>query len=130
MNKSIYRAEIDFDAIDYLGIEDFDGNKYLKGFPIHQYSHIRTEEGDEFPVKQDTWAINFEDMIDEKENPLFASINKETGKGGDLVTYKDYPQKYTLIYDSKNGVKAINLLNEDDTGYVLNTRLKIVGVQE
>ena len=130
MNKSIYRAEINFDAIDYLGIEDFDGDKYLKGVPIHQYSHIRVENGDEFPVKEDTWSINFEDMINEEGNPLFASINKKTGKGGDLVTYKDYPEKYTMIYDSKNGVKAVSLLNEDDIGYVLNPRLKIVGIQE
>lgn len=130
MNKSIYRAEINFDAIDYLGIEDFDGDKYLKGVPIHQYSHIRVENGDEFPVKEDTWSINFEDMINEEGNPLFASINKRTGKGGDLVIYKDYPEKYTMIYDSKNGVKAVSLLNEDDIGYVLNPRLKIVGIQE
>lgn len=129
MNKAVFRAEINFSAIDYA-IEDLEDCKYLKGVPVHKYTHIRTESGDEFPVKQDTWAINFEDMINEEKEPIFASINKETGKGGDIVTYNDYPQKYTMIFDSKNGVKAVCLENEDNTGYVLNPRLKIVGVQE
>lgn len=81
------RAEIDFDLIDYLDIDDFGGNKYLIGCGfIHNNSHIVLDNGDQFPIKKDTRAIHFEDMIDSSNNPIFASLSEE-GKGGDIFKH-------------------------------------------
>ena len=76
-----------------------------------------------------TLAIHFPDMIDSKGNKIFASL-QEDGKGGDNVLYSDYETIYTMVFDNFKGVYAKNISNEDGTGYKLNPRLKIIGIQQ
>jgi len=38
-----------------------------------------------FPYYEDTRSINFEDMLDSENNPIFASLS-ERGKGGSICT--------------------------------------------
>lgn len=84
MKKVIFRAEVDIDAINYFDVEDFNDNLFLIGVPVHDYSMIKVANGDEFPVKQDTWAINIEGMIIDNI-PVFASLDEVTKKGGDIL---------------------------------------------
>ncbi len=79
------RAEINFDLLNHLCIDDFDGNKYLIGCGfIHNDSHIVLDNGDQFPIKKDTRAVHFEDMIDSNSKAIFASLSEDR-KGGDIL---------------------------------------------
>lgn len=79
------RAEIDFDILNAFSIDDFDGNKYLIGCGfIHNETHIVLDNGDQFPIKKDTRAIHFEDMIDSNNKAIFASLSEDR-KGGDIL---------------------------------------------
>lgn len=42
-----------------------------------------------YEIKPDTKAIHFEDMLDSESNPIFASLDSETGKGGDIMSLKE-----------------------------------------
>lgn len=92
------RAEIDFDILNAFSIDDFDGNKYLVGCGfIHNDSHIVLDNGDQFPIKKDTRAIHFEDMIDSNSKAIFASLSKN-GKGGDMAEYTNKKGTYIGTY--------------------------------
>lgn len=114
------RAEIDFDLIDYLDIDDFGGNKYLIGCGfIHNDSHIVLDNGDQFPIKKDTRAIHFEDMIDREGTEIFASLS-EDGKGGDIVEYMLNRFKKAISI-SRYKDKKINYAQKE---------VKVIGIEE
>ena len=113
-----------------------DSDEYVQGWyssPIlisgKLYVSITNTNG-EFSIDTTTLSIHFPDMIDSKGNKIFASL-QEDGKGGDNVLYSDYKTIYTMVFDIlKGGVYAKNISNEDGTGYKLNPRLKIIGIQQ
>lgn len=92
----VFRAEIDFEMLDWLSLEDFGGNKYLYGIPFRRGTCIKLENDDEYHVKKDTWAIHFPNMLANSSERLleageidlriFASL-REDGKGGDMSIY-------------------------------------------
>lgn len=83
--KITVRAELDFDSIEHLCIDDFDGNKYIEGIGFKANNTlIVLENGDEFSIKPNTRSINLDDMLDSQGNKIFASLS-EDGKGGDIL---------------------------------------------
>lgn len=129
MKKVLFRAEVDLSQIDYFDVEDFDNNLYLIGVPIHDYSMIRVENGDEFPVKKDTWAINFEGMIIDNI-PVFASLDEVTKKGGDILHWHNMTDEpdcvpSTVLF-ANNRVECFGDYFDD----LDIDAMRIVGIQE
>ncbi len=117
-----YEADVDEDQIVY--------------FIMHKMENYRTNEVWDFVcnsrIDPSTLAIHFPDfpdMLDSQGNKIFASL-QEDGKGGDNVVYSDYKTIYTMVFDILKGVYAKNISNEYDTGYKLNPKLKIIGIQQ
>ena len=111
-------------------------NTYVEGFLIGvdeelNLCTIRTKDdyiGGEICYLH-TLSINFPDTLDSQGNKIFASL-QEDGNGGDNVIYSDYKTIYTMVFDILKGVYAKNISNEYDTGYKLNPKLKIIGIQQ
>lgn len=83
------RAEIDFDILNTFSIDDFDGNKYLIGCGFtHNETHIILDNGEQYPIKKDTRAVHFEELVDKNNNHIFASL-VDGYKGGDIIQFED-----------------------------------------
>jgi len=119
------RAEIDFDILNAFCIDDFDGNKYLIGCGFtHNESHIVLDNGDQYPIKKDTRAVHFEDMIDSNSKAIFASLS-EDGKGGDILKTRgnEAPCKFNKGFTIETIMGISNL-------YMLLDKVKVIGIQE
>ena len=57
-------------------------------------------------------------------------VYKKDGKGGDIAKYGDWKAEYTMMFSSHFGITAENLKIIDDTGFRLNPRLIIIGIQQ
>lgn len=121
------RAEIDFDLLNHLCIDDFDGNKYLIGCGfIHNDSHIFLDNGDQFPIKKDTRSVHFGDLVDKNDNPIFASL-VDGYKGGDIIQYDDV--EGTVYFDCFSFQVRANT----NQGYLSAhnfSKSHVIGVQE
>ena len=117
-------------ADDYEADADEDQIVY---FIMHKMENYRTNEVWDFVcnsrIDPSTISIHFPDMLDSQGNKIFASLQQD-GKGGDNVVYSDYKTIYTIVFDILKGVYAKNISNEYDTGYKLNPKLKIIGIQQ
>ncbi|TLS99921.1 hypothetical protein [Aliarcobacter cibarius] len=125
MNIPIYRAK-----------SNERKNSYVEGFLIGldedlNLCTIRTKDdyiGGEICYLH-TLSIHFPDMLDSQGNEIFASLQKD-GKGGDIVKYGEWEAEYTMMFSSHFGITAENLKNIDDTGFGLNSKLRIIEIQE
>ncbi len=101
LNIPIYRA-LKLDTKD----EYVDG--YLFKIWENYYIQWGTTNGvpNQIEIDPSTLAINFPDMKDSEDNPIFASLRSD-GKGGDILNYEYYPlgaknpyyQHKILFYD-------------------------------
>ena len=129
MKKVLLRAEVDLEKIDYLNIEDFDNNLYLTGVPVHDYTMIKVKNGDEFPVKKDTWAIHIEGMMIENIQ-VFASLDEVTKKGGDILHWHNMTDELdcspsTIVF-TNNRVECFGVyFNDLDID-----AMRIIGIQK
>lgn len=119
------RAEIDFDILNGFCIDDFDGNEYLIGCGfIHNETHIILDDGDRYPIKKDTRAIHFEDMLDSQGNKIFASLS-EDGKGGDIIEIDNTELTRTAMY------KNVKFILEENIDIVNKYLIfKVIGIQK
>lgn len=68
-----------------------------------------------YAVDPSTLAINFPDMLDSNNKPIFASLS-ESGKGGDIGQCFDYGEnKYTFVYNDSTFEFGIKLIIEKNT---------------
>jgi len=80
-----------------------------------------------------TLAINFPDMKDSNDKPIFASLS-ESGKGGDIVKYSPHDNvkamPHICIYEDFkfHAVLLDKELRTDGMAYKMNPRLKIIGI--
>lgn len=128
-NLPIYRAKKMNSDENVIG--SLVGNFIIvKSTIIKGLSIFRIDEAYEIDIT--TLAVHFpnNNMLDSEETPIFASLDKEKGRGGDICTYNYLLCKYTMIFNPIIGVKAINLLDYDDNGYILNPRLTVIGIQK
>lgn len=88
------------------------GKMYLYSMPFKKW--VECDES--------TRSINFEDMLDSENNPIFASLS-EDGKGGDIIE-KD-KSKNTLFFNRG----GLNFENEY-LRYSCFYKVKIVGIHE
>lgn len=95
--KVLFRAEVE--DIGKLAesqiklLNEIDGKFYAIGFAsdLDGEFGITDEKGYYWACNQETKAIHFEDMLDSENNPIFASLDSETGKGGDIIDSNRYP---------------------------------------
>lgn len=123
----IVRAEIDFDILNAFSVDDFNGNKYLIGcgFTLNK-THIILDSGNKYPIKKDTRAIHFEDLVDKNGNPIFASL-VDGYKGGDIIQYEDV--EGTVYFDCFSFQVRANT----NQGYLSAhnfSKSQVIGVQE
>jgi hypothetical protein len=154
VNIPIYRAKIDIETLargnnieEYLyrvirhyvnrGIIIKNEDNYYAIGRLNSYDEIEVFDSEDkqilkYPYFETTLAVHFpnNNMLDSEETPIFASLDKEKGRGGDICTYNYLLCKYTMIFNPIIGVKAINLLDYDDNGYILNPRLTVIGIQK
>jgi hypothetical protein len=133
--KILVRAELDFNDMEHLSLEDFNGNEYIIGYGFNG-NYILTENGDMFSIKEDTKSIHFENMLDSQGNKIFASFNK-SGKGGDMLETIERNKsnsntkkiKVTTTFNSLSGMDYSFLINGEDYHY-RKEDLKIIGIQK
>ena len=119
----------------YRGLKLGTKNEYVEGFLKNctdtglDTFWIQDKDFIDYRIDIDTLSINFPNMRDSQGNKIFASLQKD-GRGGDNVLYSDYKTIYTMVFDNLKGVYAKNISNEYDTGYKLNPKLKIIGIQQ
>ena len=70
-------------------VKEKNSNNYVIGYEY--YNHVEDEyyithyvSGSNYKVDRTTRSINIEDMLDNENNRIFASLSK-SGKGGDLI---------------------------------------------
>lgn len=99
----------------------------------------RTEFESEYKIDLSTLSINFPDMLDSENNPIFASLS-EDGKGGDnyLYTMDDADtESYTFYFDKKlNSVCIMYISSKEFAEYLSEInededfkRYKAIGIQ-
>jgi len=84
-----------------------------------------------FPYYEDTRSINFEDMLDSENNPIFASLS-ESGKGGDTIDIYSFNEKYRIhnvIYVNLS-IKTIDKDKDLHDIELQNGGYKVIGIQK
>lgn len=134
-NLPIYRAK------------KIDSDEYVEGFYVDTVDFLTktlkntngyiTKNGSFHIVDISTLSIHFPDMLakdsnrhlpnGEKDLRIFASLQKN-GKGGDIVKYSDYIERYTMLFSSFSGTRAVSF--DLKLKSRINAGLKIVGIQE
>lgn len=124
--KVLFRAELDIDKWDkrlieisidpYIGsgIIKFNNKYYGIGY-INAYGELEVKEEInkdilKFKIKEETKAIHFENMLDSASSPVFASLDSETGKGGDRFKWDN--EIFIVWVDNQS--LAINATNKDN----------------
>jgi len=96
----------------------FEKNKmYLYSIPFKQW----------IECDKSTRSINFEDVSDSENNPIFASLS-ESGKGGDIMESEKFKNNMAL-----NGVVKYDKgrISIDTSGFMPKfEKLKIIGIQK
>ncbi len=120
--KVLFRAEVkDINSkLTNAAIENLTkigGKFYAIGSEIdlkNEYGIIDENE-DFFECKKETRSINFEDMKDSEDNPIFASLS-EDGKGGDIIDSEEYP----FTSDGQKNYNAVVSMIFNQPQYVYN----------
>lgn len=132
-----YRAKkIDSDeyVIGYLKITKYNNRtEYVINFSYDSSSIFGESE-----IDPTTLAINFHDMKDSENNPIFASLSK-CGKGGDIADLDDGHReivfiwhKYAMCIDTivKREIKPYNKKFISLIPQLFIFRTKIIGIQK
>lgn len=129
-----FKAEVNFDEMDYLDESDFNNSKYVYGCGVSKDGKtMYQEDGSQYAIIQGTASIHFPDMIasdsdrllpnGEKDLRIFASL-QEDGKGGDRGTYTDESEDCPFTYVYQDGLR----IRYDEWDRTLaNTRIKPTG---
>ena len=127
MNIPIYRAK-------KIGSDGYVIGYYSPAYDIHHYiiTHLGVDtkvdvvyqmSTDIHKIDPTTLAINFEDMIDNQGNKIFASL-QEDGKGGDIMQDDEYIGIAKYI-DCQFVVEYENCIDNIDNG-----NFDVIGIQE
>jgi len=72
-------------------LKNIDGDWYAIGKEqtptVEYFNGVKLCAIETYPCDYSTRSINFEDMLDSKNNPIFASFS-ESGKGGDVCEFE------------------------------------------
>ena len=107
-----------------------DGDDYYGIGLINSYEEIEVYDKEDkqvlkFPYYEDTRSIHFEDMLDSKNNPIFASLS-ESGKGGDRLYGDAFKVPHCVVID-----KFKPIINNYDLFDLLKVAdLVVIGIQK
>jgi len=133
MNMPKYRAK-EIDSDDWV-VGFYNNNMFMCMGDIagHYISHVSLNILEKEYIKQteidpSTLAINFPDMLDSENNPIFASLS-EDGKGGDLCEHDD--DGFTFEANSVVYEKGTICFKSDYSNLLTDyEKLKVIGIQK
>lgn len=86
-------------------------------------------------IDPSTKAINIEGMLDSKNKPIFASLNKNGGKGGDILLFddgRDIRELVCMYCCYTMDLVPIRIIKDSYkfNGCTLNENVKVIGIQK
>jgi len=140
--KVLFRARtIDQDYTKETEVlKNIDGDWYAIGKEqtptVEYFNGIKLCAIETYPCDYSTRSINFEDMLDSENNPIFVSLSK-SGKGGDILEWLVFPENSPITringtpYYSSGGVfKVIGRIEMMWHMLALHRKCKVIGIQK